>query len=48
VTTGGSRIRFPTAAVALIRFDATGWTGIASGSGELKWLVTPKLIGEVL
>jgi phosphohistidine phosphatase len=48
VTTGGTRIRFPTAAVALIRFDDVSWAEIGAGSGELKWLVTPKLLGEIL
>jgi len=46
--TGGGRVRFPTGAVALIDLGDRSWDAIEPGSGELKWLLTPKLLGEVL
>ncbi len=46
--TGGGRVRFPTGAVALIDLGDRSWAAIERGSGELKWLLTPKLLGEVL
>lgn len=42
--TGGSAIRMPTAAVACIRFEVAEWSAVQEGSGELAWLVTPKLL----
>lgn len=45
---GGGKVRFPTGAVALIDLGDQGWAAIRPGSGELKWLLTPKLLGEVL
>ena len=41
---GGARVRFPTAALASLRFAVGGWREIEVGSGELEWLVTPKLL----
>jgi phosphohistidine phosphatase len=40
---GGSRIRFPTAALARIDFDVDRWKDVAPDTGELAWLVTPRL-----
>lgn len=34
--------KFPTAAVAVIAFEADTWDAIAAGSGELKHFLTPK------
>ena len=42
--TGGSSVRFPTAAVARIDFDVSAWREVAFGQGELIWLVPPKLL----
>lgn len=42
--TGGSAVRFPTAAVARIRFPAGSWRDLRSGSGTLSWHVTPKIL----
>lgn len=41
---GGSAIRFPTAAVARVRFSAESWREVGPGAGTLSWLVTPKLL----
>jgi phosphohistidine phosphatase len=46
--TGGGRVRFPTGAVALVDLGDQGWAAIRPGAGELKWLLTPKLLAEVL
>lgn len=45
--TGGGAIRMPTAAVACIRFEASDWRDVAEGSGELAWLVIPKLLPDL-
>ena len=42
--TGGASVRFPTAALARIDFDADRWQEVEPGAGTLKWLVTPKLL----
>lgn len=42
--TGGSQIRMPTAAVACITFAAPDWQAVMEDSGELVWLITPKLL----
>ena len=41
--TGGSRLRFPTAALARIDFAVSVWEEIESGDGELIWFVIPKI-----
>ena len=41
---GRQRVRFPTAALARLDLDVGRWEGIARGSGELRWLVTPRLL----
>ncbi len=39
---GGGRCRFPTAALACIRFAHEDWSRVDFGGGELSWLVTPR------
>lgn len=41
---GQARVRFPTAALARIDLPVTHWSQIAFGLGELRFLVTPKLL----
>jgi len=42
--TGGGQIRFPTAAIARIRFPAERWRDLRPRSGTLSWHVTPKIL----
>lgn len=42
--TGGGRVRLPTAAVACIEFPVDEWRDVTVGSGQLRWLVTPRLL----
>mgnify|MGYP000107872062 CR=1 FL=1 len=48
VLTGGARVRMPTAAVACVQFTTSTWSEVGAGAGELRWLVTPKLLKRVL
>lgn len=41
---GGGRLRLPTAAVARIDVGVERWGEVTPGSGELLWLVTPRLL----
>lgn len=41
---GGGRLRFPTAALARIDPGTERWADVQPGSGELVWLVTPRLL----
>jgi len=43
---GGCAVRMPTAAVACIEIGGptAGWDALEPGSGELQWLVTPRLL----
>jgi phosphohistidine phosphatase len=41
---GGGFIRFPTAAIALVKTVSESWEGLDFGSGTLIWHVTPKLL----
>lgn len=41
---GGGEVRFPTAALARVDFDADGWDAVAPGTGVLAWLVVPRLL----
>lgn len=41
---GGGQVRFPTAALALLSFDAEAWSQLAWGRMDLTWMVTPKLL----
>ena len=45
--TGGGSVRMPTAAVACIEFHWNQWSHVTPGSGELRWLVTPKLLQRI-
>jgi len=40
---GGGRVWMPTGAVACIEFSGP-WNALARGRGQLRWLVTPKLL----
>ena len=42
--TGGSRVRFPTAALARIDFSTASWSQINPAEGSLIWLVVPKIL----
>ncbi len=42
---GGGCVRMPTAAVARLDLPVGGWAQIGAGSCELRWLVTPKMLG---
>ncbi len=44
---GGGRLRFPTAALAAVELAVEGWAAVPPGSGELLWLVTPRLLATV-
>jgi phosphohistidine phosphatase len=41
---GGGRVRVPTAGLAGIRFELASWADVEPGSGELRFLVTPKAL----
>ncbi|MEZ5331181.1 MAG: hypothetical protein R2991_03810 [Thermoanaerobaculia bacterium] len=41
---GGGRLRFPTAALAVLRFDGE-WIDLAPGRAELELLMPPKRLG---
>ena len=43
---GGSWVRFPTAALVRIDFGVESWDLVAPSEGELIWLVTPKLLAS--
>jgi phosphohistidine phosphatase len=45
--TGGGNVRFPTAALARIDFETYRWEEVGSGTGILRWLVTPKLLKQI-
>jgi phosphohistidine phosphatase len=38
--------KFPTAALAVIDFDAPDWAGVAPGKGRLRTFTTPKLLSR--
>lgn len=40
----GARVQMPTAAMACIAVGASSWTDIGNASGELEWLVTPRML----
>jgi phosphohistidine phosphatase len=44
---GGGGLRFPTAAVARIKFTEESWKQIQFGQGTLSWLVTPKILSRL-
>jgi phosphohistidine phosphatase len=41
---GNGHLRVPTAAMVCITFDLDDWALAGFGSGELAWLITPKMI----
>jgi len=41
---GEARLRFPTACMARIDLDVDAWSDVEPGSGELRWLMPPKLL----
>lgn len=41
---GGGALRFPTAAVACVRFREGVWSAVGSSPGELLWFVIPRLL----
>jgi phosphohistidine phosphatase len=41
---GGGSVRFPTAAVARVDFDVARWEDVRPGTGELAWIVPPRLL----
>ena len=43
----GARVRFPTAAVARIDLTISSWEQIHLGTGELQWLLPPRLLKQV-
>jgi phosphohistidine phosphatase len=45
---GGGRHPLGTAAVARIDFPAETWSTLSAGTGELRWLLTPRLAAAVL
>lgn len=45
---GGGDFRFPTAALALVRFHVGGWDSVEPGTGELQWLLPPRLLQQIL
>ncbi len=40
----GARVRMPTAAIAAIALSISTWTDLPDATGQLQWLVTPKLL----
>lgn len=41
---GEAQLRFPTGCMARIDLDVNDWTEAVPGSGELRWLMPPKLL----
>lgn len=41
---GGGDLRFPTAAVACVRFNEGAWSRVGSSRGELLWFIVPRLL----
>lgn len=46
--TGGAAVKFPTGAMARIDLDVYRWREARDGVGTLVWLVTPKLLKDVV
>ncbi len=44
----GAVVRFPTAAVACVSIDRDTWRTPAEGVAELRWLVVPKLLRQLV
>ena len=47
VLVGGGAYRLPTASVAALTFDADTWQDLEPGTGELRFIVPPKLFKHV-
>lgn len=45
---GGGSLRFPTAALARVDFHVDRWDSVQTGTGELRWFVTPKILRGAL
>ena len=45
---GRSKVRFPTAAMARIDFDVDSWKRIRAESGQLIWLLPPKILKRIV
>lgn len=45
--TGGSQVRFPTAAIARIDLEVSRWRQVSEGAGELVWLMPPRPLTKV-
>ena len=45
---GGGDVRFVTAALARIDFEADHWADIRFGAGELAWFLPPRLLRDLL
>jgi phosphohistidine phosphatase len=43
---GGGSLRFPTAAIACIEFEAERWADVKAAGGTLTWFLTPKVVGQ--
>jgi phosphohistidine phosphatase len=44
---GGGRLRLPTAGLACVEFELGAWADLAPGTGELRVLVNPGVLGSV-
>jgi phosphohistidine phosphatase len=42
----GSHERMPTAALACVEFEINRWEDVSDGEGTLRWLLTPKKLGD--
>ncbi len=43
---GRAVLKLPTGAMLRIDFDSDDWQTLSFGSGELRWLLPPKLVGK--
>jgi phosphohistidine phosphatase len=48
VLTGGGAVGMPTAAAACIDLGGRSWSGLGPNVGELRWLVTPRMLKPLL
>jgi len=48
VLSGGGRVAMPTAAVACLTLDGSGWSRLGPECARLEWLVTPRMINPLL
>jgi phosphohistidine phosphatase len=44
--TGGSNVRFPTAAIARIDFEIDDWRSVGKGEGRLVWHMPPRPLAK--